>query len=1008
MAGKKNGVELAKAYVQIIPSMEGVQQNIEDALNGGGGMGDIGSRAGDELGSAFGKAFTAAAGFIKDSLETGMGFDAAMSQVAATMGTTVDKITEMRDTAKEMGAATNYSATQAAEGLNILAMSGYDAEQSMSMLEDVLHLAAAGGMEMSEAAGDISGAMKGFGDASKDSAYYADLMAKGATLANTSVSQLGQALADGSSMGKAYSQSAEDMTVSLLRLAEQGETGSAAATALSAAYANLYTPMDQAKEAMDELGVSAYDSTGATRDFNTVVNELNEAIQRESQGNEAIANQYKDLIFGKQGLNAYNKLVVTSIEKQEEWAAVLKDSTGSAAQQYDTMTDNLAGDMDKMRSAFEGLQIEISEELTDDIRSLVQIATDGLTWATEHSKELIGAIEAIGVAALAMNLPSILGAAKTAMLAFNAACAANPLGAVLSVAAAGVIYLSKQFDSMTEQINEIPDAFEGLDEEQTELVQKISEGTNDLAEAKERLEKVEEQYYAAKDKRTNLENQLAAAQDELLEINKKWVITQEEKLRRQELEREIIPGLTADIKSQNAAVGELGAAYVSMAQGVRDLTEQQELEQQEIAATEAAEQELAEAEQARVKAQEELTEKKEQFAERVKDAMKEALTATIDLNGQTVELNRTTAEEIGSIIDEYDALWEKQKQVIENSFDLFNGFETDTSVTFEQLWNNLNSTSFYMNDWATAIEELGQKNISKDLLDELKGMGADGWKYIYALNHASEPELKKYSDLWQSTHDKIDTTTDRIMADEKKLKEETLASLMDIPEADLEEVRAAFEKAGYASIHGYADGVSGHFDEAEKAIDKLIDKQLEKLESDKTITEFKEMGKNVYLGLAKGMNDPDVTTALDTAVEVIVNRVVRKTEEGFEIKSPSKVFDDMGVYIPEGLAGGVIRGTDSAERAVEYMANSVIDAAQADLMGADFGIDVGVNAYALDRAARSADYAAAGNDNAAPASGAPVTLQIVTPDGRAMAEWLFPDMNELLGKTTTLQARGYA
>lgn len=1010
MAGKKNGVELAKAYVQIIPSMEGVQQNIEDALNGGGGMGEIGSRAGDELGSAFGKAFTAAAGFIKDSLETGMGFDAAMSQVAATMGTTVDKITEMRDTAKEMGAATNYSATQAAEGLNILAMSGYDAEQSMSMLEDVLHLAAAGGMEMSEAAGDISGAMKGFGDASKDSAYYADLMAKGATLANTSVSQLGQALADGSSMGKAYSQSAEGMTVSLLRLAEQGETGSAAATALSAAYANLYTPMDQAKQVMQELGVEAYDPvTGKAREFNTVVNELNEAIQRESQGNEAIANQYKDLIFGKQGLNAYNKLVVTSIEKQEEWAAVLKDSTGSAAQQYDTMTDNLAGDMDKMRSAFEGLQIEISEELTDDIRSLVQIATDGLTWATEHSKELIGAIEAIGVAALAMNLPSILGAAKTAMLAFNAACAANPLGAVLSVAAAGVIYLSKQFDSMTEQINEIPDAFEGLDEEQTELVQKISEGTNDLAEAKERLEKVEEQYYAAKDKRTNLENQLAAAQDELLEINKKWVITQEEKLRRQELEREIIPGLTADIKSQNAAVGELGAAYVSMAQGVRDMTEQQELEQQEIAATEAAEQELAEAEQARVKAQEELTEKKEQFAERVKDAMKEALTATIELNGQTVELSRSTAEQIGGIIDEYDALWEKQKQVIENSFDLFNGFETDTSVTFEQLWNNLNSTSFYMNDWATAIEELGQKNVSKDLLDQLKGMGADGWKYIYALNHASEPELKKYSDLWERTYTQIDTTTDRIMADEKKLKEETLASLMDIPEADLEEVRSAFEQAGYASIQGYADGVEASFDEAEKAIDKLVDKQLEKLKSDETITKFSDMGKNVYLGLAKGMNDPSVKTALDTAVEVIVNRVVKKTEEGFEIKSPSKVFDDMGVYIPEGLAGGVIRGTDSAERAVEYMANSVIDSARDELSGADIGIDLGVNAYALDRIASSADYTAAGNyDNAAPANGAPITLQIVTPDGRAMAEWLFPDMNALIGQKTTLDIRGYA
>ncbi len=1003
MAGKKNGVELAKAYVQIIPSMEGVQSNIEDALNGGGGMGDIGSRAGGELGSAFGKAFTAAAGFIKDSLETGMGFDAAMSQVAATMGTTVDKITEMRDTAKEMGAATNYSATQAAGGLNILAMSGYDAEQSMSMLEDVLHLAAAGGMEMGEAAGDISGAMKGFGDASKDSAYYADLMAKGATLANTSVSQLGQALADGSSMGKAYSQSAEDMTVSLLRLAEQGETGSAAATALSAAYANLYTPMDQAKQAMQELGVEAYDPvTGKAREFNTVINELNEAIQRESQGNEAIANQYKDLIFGKQGLNAYNKLVVTSIEKQEEWAAVLKDSTGSAAQQYDTMTDNLAGDMDKMRSAFEGLQIEISEELTDDIRNLVQIATDGLTWATEHANTLIGIIEGIGVAWAAMKLPAMIGAVTTAMRTLNAVCASNPILFAFTAAISAGLALKGVIDDCTDAINEIPDAYEGLDAGEVDFVKSIAQGTDDLAEAEQRLGEAEVRLKNLQTERDSTLANRKAAEEELQQILSKSILTSEDELKAEQLQYEIIPQLTEKLNEQRAAVGEMAQAKMDAKAQVDALTEAQEQ-----LATETEEATIAEAEQAA--AEEDLAEKKEQFAERVKDAMKEALTATIDLNGQTVELNRTTAEEIGGIIDEYDALWEKQKQVIENSFDLFNGFETDTSVTFEQLWNNLNSTSFYMNDWATAIEELGQKKISKDLLDELKGMGADGWKYIYALNHASEPELKKYSDLWQSTHDKIDTTTDRIMADEKKLKEETLASLMDIPEADLEEVRSAYEKAGYASVQGYADGVSGHFDEAEKAIDELVDKQLEKLKSAKTITKFSDMGKNVYLGLAKGMNDPSVTTALDTAVEVIVNRVVKKTEEGFKIESPSKVFDDMGVYIPEGLAGGVIRGTDSAERAVEYMANSVIDAAQADLTGADFGIDVGVNAYALDRVARSADHTAAGNyDNAAPASGAPVTLQIVTPDGRAMAEWLFPDMNELLGKTTTLQARGYA
>lgn len=1003
MAGKKKGVELAKAYVQIIPSMEGVQQNIEDALNGGGGVGDIGSRAGDTLGKAFGKAFTVAAGFIKDSIETGMGFDSAMSQVAATMGTTVDQVGELRDKAKEMGSATNYSATQAAEGLNILAMSGYDAEKSMDMLGDVLHLAAAGGMEMSESAADISGAMKGFGDASKDSAYYADLMAKGATLANTSVSQLGQALADGSSMGKAYSQSAESMTVSLLRLAEQGETGSAAATALSAAYANLYTPMDQAKKAMQELGVDAYDpTTGKAREFNAVVNELNEAIQRESQGNEAIANQYKDLIFGKQGLNAYNKLVVTSIEKQEEWAAVLAESTGAASQQYDTMTDNLAGDLDMMKSAFEGLQIEISEELTADLRGLIQVATEGLTWLTDHATDLIGTIKAIGVTALAMNLPAILGAAKTAMLAFNAACAANPLGLALSAVSAGVIFISTQIDKMTDKINEIPDAFEGLDAEQVDFVKKLAEGTDDLAEAETRCAEAEKMFRDAQEKRNNMQGELAAAQEELNAINEKWIITQEEKLRRQELEREIIPGLTADIKAQNAAVGELGAAYVQEKESTRALAEAQEQLAEETEAATGAEQEQAAAE-------EDLAAKKELFAETVKQSMKDALTANIELNDKTIELNRTTAEQIGDIIDEYDEMWDKQKQIIESSFDLFNGFTADTSVTFDTLMANLQDTKFYMDDWATAIEQLGQKNVSKHLLDQLKGMGADGWKYIYALNHASETELKKYSDLWEQTYNQIDTTTNRLMEEPKNEAEKAISDLMKIPDAKMEDIKAAFGEAGLTSVKGYADGIKAHFDEAEEALDKLLDKQLEKLNSADTISEFEDMGKNLFLGLKNGMTDKSVLNELDSAVEVIVGRVVAKTKEGFKESSPSKVFDEIGVYLPEGLAGGVVRGTESAEKAIEYMTNSVISSARDELSGAEPGIDLGVNAAVLDRAASADSYNTADSrkDYSAPAAGSPTTF-IIALDSRELARATFADINDFIGQTVTLQARGCA
>lgn len=995
----KNGVELAKAYVQIVPSMEGIQSGIENALNGGGGMGDIGSRAGNALGGAFSTAFTKAVGFLKDSVATGMGFDSAVSQIAATMGKSVDQITELRDKAKEMGAATNYSATQAAEGLNILAMSGYDAEHSMEMLEDVLHLAAAGGMEMSEAAGDISGAMKGFGDASKDSAYYADLMAKGATLANTSVSQLGQALADGSSMGKAYGQSAEDITIALLRMAEQGEVGSGAATALSAAMANLYTPMDQAKEVMKKLHVSAYDASGATRDFNAVVNDLNAAIEREAGNNDEIANQYTQLIFGKQGLNAYNKLVVTSMETQEQWAAALKESTGAAAAQYDTMTDNLKGDLDMMQSAFEGLQIQISDELSGDIRKLVQTASEGLTWLTEHSKDLIGTIKAIGVAAVAMNLPAILGAAKAAMLAFNAACAANPLGLALSAVAASTIFVSTQIDKMTDQINEIPDAFEGLDEGQTEFVKKLAEGTDDLAESEKRCAEAEEMFHAAQEKRNSLQEELASAQEELRAINEKWVITQDEKLRRQELEREIIPGLTAEIKSQNAAVGELGAAYLSVKDSTQALAEAQEQEQQEITET-------TEAVEAQEEADENLAAKKEVLAEKLKKAMKEALDVNIELDGKTVELSRTTAESIGLIIDEYDKMYESQRRAIEGSFSLFNGFTADTSMTFDTLMKNLQDTSFYMNDWATAIEQLGQKGVSKDLLEELQGMGADSWKLVYSLNHATQEQLAEYSSLWDSTHAQIKTTTDRMMADEKTAAEQLIGSFKEVPETDLEEIRAAFERAGLASVNGYEKAVEDYLGQKEKAIDKIVDAQIAALESDDTIKKLEDAGKSLPYGLAVGMNDPDAMVKLDEATSVIVKRVIDETKKKFDSHSPSRVFADIGEDLPAGLGVGMENNTDSAVKAAGYMAERVIGAARDDLTGAD--LDLGANVRVLDYAVQRQAPAERDTPRGEDGQRQPVTVQIVLPNREVIAEWLAPDINALLGQTTTLQMGGFA
>ena len=421
---------------QLKESGEQVQHfgvSLESVKGGLKKFGEVAKNIGIMAVKAFADMTKQAISFSKSAISVGQEFDSSMSQVAATLGMTTDAIKNnvngagdtfdmLREKAKEMGSSTNFSASQAADGLNTLAASGYTAEQSIDMIEDVLHLSAAGTMDMASAAGYIAGTMKGFKNETKKAADYADLMAKGATLAKTSVAQLGEAMASGAAGASAYSQTSESMTVALLRLAEQGDVGSAAGTALSAAMKNLYTPSDKAKKALAELGISAYDTNGKARDFNTVVNELNNSLSKYTEEQQ---NAYKQSIFGQQGLNAYNKMVVTAIDKQNEWTQALANCSGEAANQYATMTDNLQGDIDSWNSALDGFKIELSDKLMPTVREFVQFGTESMSSITKGFQEngFDGVMDALsdslnnGITMITQKLPQFLSVAKTIVLA---------------------------------------------------------------------------------------------------------------------------------------------------------------------------------------------------------------------------------------------------------------------------------------------------------------------------------------------------------------------------------------------------------------------------------------------------------------------------------------------------------------------------------------------------------------------------------------------------------------
>lgn len=359
----------------------------------------LGLAAWAAIGAAIIKVTSAGIGFLKDSVNVGMGFDKSMSQVAATMGTTVDSIQDLSSFALEMGATTAFSAQQAADGLNILAQSGLAAEDQMKTLPDVLNLAAAGNLSLAESASYVTGAIKGYGDSFDNASKYTDLIATGAAQANTNVSQLGAALSGSAASASSYGQTVEETTLALLRLAEQNVTGAEASTALNRAMMDLYTPTDAAKKAMQKLGVSAYDATGKARPLNDVVDELTAAMDGMS---DAEKNATKNTIFSTFGLQAYNKMAVSTTEKVNGFKKALDQSAGSAQKMSEVQLDNLSGDITLAKSAAEGFKIAISNGVTPAIRTFVQKGTtelgklksafekDGLSGlATQFAKSLV-------------------------------------------------------------------------------------------------------------------------------------------------------------------------------------------------------------------------------------------------------------------------------------------------------------------------------------------------------------------------------------------------------------------------------------------------------------------------------------------------------------------------------------------------------------------------------------------------------------------------------------------
>ena len=373
-------------------------------------------------------------GLASSVLQTGMDFTASMSEVQALSGATGKELEALTETAKEYGASTQFTASESAQALKYMALAGWDTQQMTAGLPGILSLAASSGMELAQASDIVTDYLSAFGMEAEQSAYMADLLSYAQANSNTTVEQLSGAYKNCAANMHAAGQSVETTTALLAMMANQGFKGEEAGTALSAVVRDLSDKMQLADSKMMQsnqslkgtadyienlsdlqgqyvvtvgnTAVAVSDANGNYRQLTDILKDMEKATGTMSETERTAALQSTLTADSIKGVNV---MLNAGVQNAEDFAVALQNSTGTAEASAETMQDNIKGDLASLSSAFEGLQLNVFDEMKAPIREVLQTLTETLQDSrTQKAASDLGKVLADMAKALANHLPDAI------------------------------------------------------------------------------------------------------------------------------------------------------------------------------------------------------------------------------------------------------------------------------------------------------------------------------------------------------------------------------------------------------------------------------------------------------------------------------------------------------------------------------------------------------------------------------------------------------------------------
>ena len=347
------------------------------------------------------------------AIKTAADFEKGMSTVQSICGASGKDLVNLSDKAREMGAKTKYSATEATEAFKYMGMAGWDAQQMMDGIEGVMYLAGATGGDLASTSDIVTDALTAFGLQASDTNMFVDVLAQTANKANTDVSMLGESFKYVAPVAGAMKYSVQDVSVALGIMANSGIKSSQAGTALRTWITNMAKPTDSMATAMEKLGLSLSDSEGNMKSFATVMQETRGAFANLTEDQKA---QYAATIAGKEGMSGMLAIVNASDGDFEKLTQAINASDGACKKMYDTANDNLTGQLTILGSTLESVAITFGNKMLPYIKkgtTYLQELGDKLNSLTDAQVESI--IKWAGFAASVGPGLLVLGKTTTAM-----------------------------------------------------------------------------------------------------------------------------------------------------------------------------------------------------------------------------------------------------------------------------------------------------------------------------------------------------------------------------------------------------------------------------------------------------------------------------------------------------------------------------------------------------------------------------------------------------------------